>query len=102
VLIKQEYVEDFRKQDFTGLEFRPVDLFKNRHCVERVEDYVHMKITGRVKVDEERSGLGIAYQCPICGHIRYSSWDRQKGLHFEGNPDDWPEAFMMEQPRSLY
>lgn len=60
-----------------------------------------MRITGRVPVDLERSGIQIKYECPLCGFRRYGLWKAELGLHFMGEPNDWPDAFMMSQEITL-
>ncbi len=56
-----------------------------------------MRVTGKVPVDLKRSEVKIDYECPICGFIRYSHWTKEAGLHFEGDFDEWPDVFKMEQ-----
>jgi hypothetical protein len=61
-----------------------------------------MNVSGRVKVDLERSGVLLEYECPICGATRFSQWDAEKGLHFQGEFEDWPDVFMMDPIIATY
>jgi hypothetical protein len=84
-------------RSFAGLHFRPVNLYADDRRKLRLEDYLEMRVTGRVRVDEAASGLRLTYRCPICGASSYSIWDRHKGLHLEGTYEDWPDVFRLEQ-----
>ena len=92
-VIKQELVEVFEAEAFTGVEFRPVNLYRGPRCSNPLEGYVEMRVSGRVAADEEKSGIRIAYQCPLCGATRYTKWSLKKGLHLKGTYEEWPEVF---------
>jgi hypothetical protein len=97
-LVKEEVAIVLAKANFSGIEFRPVNLFKDRKCTKPLSGYVELRVTGRVPVDLERSGVTIKYSCPHCGYTRYSSWEQQSGLHFTGDDNEWPDVFLPEQP----
>ncbi len=99
--LRDELRAAFEREAFTGLEFREIHLFKGMRCKEPVGGYVEMRVTGRVPVDMDKSGIPIIYECPICGYKRYGQWKKELGLHFEGEPEKWPDAFMMEQGLTL-
>jgi len=95
-LVKTEHIARIDKHGFTGIDFRKVNLSSDAKCTKPLEGYSEMRVIGRVPIDMERSGVRVKFACPICGEKMYSHWDRNLGLHFEGNEDEWPDVFMME------
>ena len=83
-------------RSLTGMELRPTDLFSDPHCKNPLNGYAELRITGRVKADKEQSGMRLKYKCALCGVERWSHWDREMGLHFEGDPKNWPDIFLMD------
>jgi hypothetical protein len=102
VAIKEEFAQTIAKRDFSGVDFRPLRLYRGSRCKVPADGYVEMRTTGRVRIDEEASGISHEYQCPLCGLIMYTAWNRKKGLHFEGAKEDWPDVFKMAQENTLY
>jgi len=96
-LIKEEWVPRFDAEAFTGFDFRPVNLFKKSNCKEPLPGFVEMYITGRVPIDEERSGVEVTYRCPLCNVTHYTDWREDRGLHFMGDREKWPDLFTTEQ-----
>jgi hypothetical protein len=102
VAIKEEFAQTIAKRGFSGIDFRPLRLYRGSRRKVPVDGYVEMRITGRVRIDEEASGISRKFQCPLCGVIMYSSWNANKGLHFEGSQSEWPDVFKMAQENTLY
>ena len=90
------------RSGITGMELRPVDLYKKANCIEEIEGFVEMRVTGRVAIDLEASGVDIAYECPICGHRIWGHWRADKGLQLQGNPKSWPDVFMTDPMVTSY
>jgi len=101
-LIKEEWVPRFEAEAFTGFDFRPVVLYKRSNSKELLPGFVEMYISGRVPIDEERSGVELKYRCPLCGVTYYSPWKEDKGLHFKGDSENWPDLFTIEQGLTYY
>jgi hypothetical protein len=102
VAIKEEFAQTIAKRGFSGVDFRPLRLYRGSRCKVPVDGYVEMRTTGRVRIDEEASGISRKFQCPLCGVTMYSSWNVKKGLHFEGSPSEWPDVFKMAQEHTLF
>lgn len=94
-LVSEGLVPAFVAAEFSGLNFRDVNLFKASNCSIREQGYVEMEITGIGEAAIQRSGMTLDYRCPLCGYERYSHWDLEKGLHFQQDINDLPDLFMM-------
>ncbi len=101
-LATKEVAEQIANSPFTGIELREVELFEKENCRTEIEGYVELRFTGRVKVDHAKSGMEVKYECPLCGVVGYSSFKESSGLHFIGEENEWPDAFMMEPTTSLF
>jgi hypothetical protein len=95
--VKTGYADTITSHRFSGVEFRPVSLYSNKKCTNPVDGFVEMRVTGSERVDEERSGMKLEYECPVCGARVYSEWNADKGLHFERSYENLPDLFEMEQ-----
>jgi len=91
------YADTLALYDFSGLESRPVELFKDRKCTVPLDGYVELRVTGRERVDEQESGMVLEFECPICRARAYSEWDAKMGLHFEKDYEHLSDLFQMEQ-----
>jgi hypothetical protein len=87
---------------FSGIEFHPVELYRDRGCKEPMPGYVEMRILGRVPLDLAASGVKVTHKCELCGAVRYGLWTREKGIHFQGEVDEWPDVFTTSQRITAY
>lgn len=97
VLLRDRWRPAIETEQFDGVRFEAADLFSDEVCTVPIKDYVEMRIVGRVPLDIAASGMTIEYRCPLCGETRYSQWARDKGIHFEGPLQEWPDVFRVTQ-----
>jgi hypothetical protein len=96
-LIKIDYADELRRYDFTGIEFRPVNLYRDSRCTKQIDGYTELRIVGLERVDEKRSDMNLKFECDFCGARQYTDWDDARGLHFEHDFEEMPDLFQMEQ-----
>jgi len=44
-LLKAKYVDAVKEHNFTGIEFRTVNLFRNKNCTIPLDGYVELRVT---------------------------------------------------------
>lgn len=96
--VTDKVLEIFTKGGVSGFDARPVNI----ECEPRLIKYErlwYLYITGKAQPDMKQCGIRLEYKCPLCGHERYASWDRRKGLRVLEGSWDGSDMFRMYAPK---